>query len=136
VGYFLRAKLHFAILLEKKHKEPLVDETIAYIKSKLSNHRLHLLNSTWRSLPELTNRNGEVSPMPPATSHQPPSTYHWAKCHVKERELTVFILFISFHILKGIIMLCIQVLSPGMIELCYQVLSPGMIEGTLYMVEL
>lgn len=52
VGYFLRAKLHFA-----KHNNAL-EETIKSIKLTLSKHFVELQTSDWRGLPELTNTNG------------------------------------------------------------------------------
>nr|XP_002130821.1 glycogen debranching enzyme-like [Ciona intestinalis] len=54
VGYFLRAKLYFAKKLGSKKLE----ETIRFIRSYTVNHQLHLENSQWCGLPELTNSNG------------------------------------------------------------------------------
>ncbi|XP_044753239.1 glycogen debranching enzyme [Coccinella septempunctata] len=52
IGYFLRAKLHFAA----KNKK--LKETIAETKYRLSRHFTELMTSEWRGLPELTNNNG------------------------------------------------------------------------------
>ncbi|CAD5115909.1 DgyrCDS4843 [Dimorphilus gyrociliatus] len=59
VGYFLRAKLLFAKKIKNKRPE-IVSETVAYIRSVLSNHFNSLQKSDWKSLPELTNHNGSV----------------------------------------------------------------------------
>ncbi|XP_077981674.1 glycogen debranching enzyme-like [Glandiceps talaboti] len=54
MGYFLRAKLHFAnILLNDK----LID-TIKLIQQTLSRHHVEIEKSAWRGLPELTNEDG------------------------------------------------------------------------------
>ena len=54
VGYFLRAKLHFA----KTLNPTLLKETIHFIQSYVVKHQLHLEQSEWCGLPELTNSNG------------------------------------------------------------------------------
>ena len=53
MGYFLRAKLHFA---QKIGTE--VDDTISRVHQILSAHAQALQGSPWAGLPELTNRNG------------------------------------------------------------------------------
>ena len=60
IGYFLRAKLYFAKALEPS-RPGLVNQTVSFVKSCLSNHNVHMQASEWRSLPELTNQNGAVS---------------------------------------------------------------------------
>eukprot|EP00922_Rhytidocystis_sp_ex-Travisia-forbesii_P065763 GHVS01097677.1.p1 GENE.GHVS01097677.1~~GHVS01097677.1.p1 ORF type:complete len:1823 (-),score=304.21 GHVS01097677.1:256-5724(-) len=52
LGYFLQAKLFFA---SKKEKAACKQECLSY----LVNHRAHIRQSAWRSLPELTNENGK-----------------------------------------------------------------------------
>jgi len=37
------------------------DQTIRSIEAKISAHHMAIMSSDWRSLPELTNANGEVS---------------------------------------------------------------------------
>nr|CAB3220598.1 glycogen debranching enzyme-like [Phallusia mammillata] len=54
VGYFLRAKLHFARLQGSEK----LKETVTFIKRYLVTHELHLENSEWSGLPELTNHDG------------------------------------------------------------------------------
>ncbi|XP_072918859.1 glycogen debranching enzyme [Hemitrygon akajei] len=54
IGYFLRAKLHFSKVMEKK----LYEDTIILVKHVLSHHYDHLSKSPWKGLPELTNENG------------------------------------------------------------------------------
>ncbi|XP_067892976.1 glycogen debranching enzyme isoform X1 [Heterodontus francisci] len=58
VGYFLRAKLHFAKLLEGQ----LYEDTIYLVKNVLSHHYDYLEKSPWKGLPELTNENGGYCP--------------------------------------------------------------------------
>lgn len=58
VGYFLRAKLHFA----KKLGEDAYNATITLVKNILSRHYTHLERSPWKGLPELTNENGQYCP--------------------------------------------------------------------------
>uniref|UniRef100_H2ZLQ6 Glycogen debranching enzyme n=1 Tax=Ciona savignyi TaxID=51511 RepID=H2ZLQ6_CIOSA len=54
VGYFLRAKLYFAKI--KGHEE--LKKTVQSIRQYLVTHQLHIENSLWCGLPELTNSNG------------------------------------------------------------------------------
>jgi glycogen debranching enzyme len=61
VGFFLRATLLIAARLEPTR--PGVWRTaVNYVKQTMSAHRLHLFESHWRSLPELTNANGADCP--------------------------------------------------------------------------
>ncbi|XP_006816107.1 glycogen debranching enzyme-like [Saccoglossus kowalevskii] len=53
MGYFLRAKLHFA-----KDKPDLLDKTVQFIQQTLSAHQVEMEKSPWRGLPELTNKDG------------------------------------------------------------------------------
>ena len=59
IGFFLRAKLKAAQLLEPK-RHGIFAETVNFIKSTLSAHHQHVFYSEWRGLPELTNENGAV----------------------------------------------------------------------------
>lgn len=59
VGFFLRAKLFIAQRLESK-RPGLFAKTVDYIKMTLTAHRLHISESDWKSLPELTNANGDT----------------------------------------------------------------------------
>lgn len=61
VGFFLRAKLKMASLLEQKHPG-IFAETANSVKHTLTAHREHIFNSDWRGLPELTNKDGEYCP--------------------------------------------------------------------------
>uniref|UniRef100_A0A0E9X5V0 Glycogen debranching enzyme C-terminal domain-containing protein n=2 Tax=Anguilla TaxID=7935 RepID=A0A0E9X5V0_ANGAN len=58
VGYFLRAKLHFAKMIGQEA----YDETVYLVKNVLSRHYVHLERSSWKGLPELTNENGQYCP--------------------------------------------------------------------------
>ena len=60
LAYFLRAKLYFASKLEK-HRKGILRETAEFVDSVLCRHYQELMNSPWKSLPELTNTNGSVS---------------------------------------------------------------------------
>ena len=60
MGYFLRAKLMFAHKLEKE-RPGILKQTKHFIKTTLSKHNVHIRNSEWKSLPELTNKDGAVS---------------------------------------------------------------------------
>ncbi len=53
VGYFLRAKLQFA-----RSSGESVEKVISSIHRVLSAHAQALLDSPWKGLPELTNRDG------------------------------------------------------------------------------
>uniref|UniRef100_A0A8C1HVJ3 Glycogen debranching enzyme n=1 Tax=Cyprinus carpio carpio TaxID=630221 RepID=A0A8C1HVJ3_CYPCA len=55
IGYFLRAKIHFA----KKLGKDTYDETVYLVKNVLSRHYVHMERSSWKGLPELTNENGQ-----------------------------------------------------------------------------
>lgn len=54
IGYYLRAKLHFASCSGVS-----LEDTISEIHCVLSRHAQALNESPWKGLPELTNRNGE-----------------------------------------------------------------------------
>ena len=54
IGYFLRARLHFATLLDKNELQHIVESTHAII----SRHLIEASTNHWRGLPELTNKNG------------------------------------------------------------------------------
>ncbi|XP_052775290.1 glycogen debranching enzyme-like isoform X2 [Mya arenaria] len=58
IGYFLRAKLLFAKKLESS-RPGILKETVLFIRTTLTRHYEEVMNSSWRSLPELTNHNGE-----------------------------------------------------------------------------
>ncbi|KAI1882936.1 hypothetical protein AGOR_G00240020 [Albula goreensis] len=58
VGYFLRAKIHFAKMLGPETYE----KTVFLVKNVLSRHYVHLERSSWKGLPELTNENGQYCP--------------------------------------------------------------------------
>ncbi|XP_036410213.1 glycogen debranching enzyme isoform X2 [Megalops cyprinoides] len=58
LGYFLRAKIHFAKLLGRDTYE----STVYLVKNVLSQHYVHLERSSWKGLPELTNENGQHCP--------------------------------------------------------------------------
>lgn len=53
VGYYLRARLHYALKLDKN----LAEKVLSECKSYLANHFTHLKKSDWRGLPELTNKD-------------------------------------------------------------------------------
>uniref|UniRef100_H3DLB9 Glycogen debranching enzyme n=1 Tax=Tetraodon nigroviridis TaxID=99883 RepID=H3DLB9_TETNG len=57
VGYFLRAKLHFAKQLGGD-----TVRAVTLIKGVVSRHYPHLERSPWKGLPELTNENGQHCP--------------------------------------------------------------------------
>lgn len=57
IGFFFRAKLYFAKLMEKTH-HGILQTTINEVKTALTRHYQHIVNSSWKSLPELTNENG------------------------------------------------------------------------------
>ncbi|CAH1775348.1 unnamed protein product [Owenia fusiformis] len=59
VGFFLRAKLHFAKILEQS-QPGILDSTIKFVRSTLTMHHIAIQSSDWRSLPELTNKDGAV----------------------------------------------------------------------------
>ncbi|OCT85246.1 glycogen debranching enzyme isoform X1 [Xenopus laevis] len=58
IGYFLRAKLHFAKLMDQESYQ----KTVVLVKNVLSRHYTHLERSSWKGLPELTNENGQYCP--------------------------------------------------------------------------
>ncbi|XP_033736885.1 glycogen debranching enzyme-like [Pecten maximus] len=58
LGYYLRARLHYARILNKK-MPGLLKTTVGYVKSKLTTHYQEVMSSPWQSLPELTNSNGK-----------------------------------------------------------------------------
>ena len=60
VGFFLRAKLTMACRLEAA-RPGIVQQTITALKCVLSLHNVAVQASDWRSLPELTNKDGAVS---------------------------------------------------------------------------
>ncbi|XP_052826586.1 glycogen debranching enzyme isoform X2 [Octopus bimaculoides] len=61
VGFFFRAKLYFANILDKTEPGTL-KKAMNEVKICLTKHYQHLLNSPWKSLPELTNENGAHCP--------------------------------------------------------------------------
>ena len=63
IGFFLRAKLKAAQMLESK-RPGIFTETVNFIKSTLSAHHQHVFYSEWRGLPELTNQDGAVISIP------------------------------------------------------------------------
>ena len=60
MGYFLRAKLLVAGMLEPTHPGT-VKSVTSYIHTVLCHHNSHVQRNEWNSLPELTNSNGRVS---------------------------------------------------------------------------
>jgi glycogen debranching enzyme len=58
VGFFLRAKLHFAEKLEPE-RPGLLEKTKLYVNSVLCKHYEEILNNPWQGLAELTNSNGQ-----------------------------------------------------------------------------
>ncbi|XP_063796122.1 glycogen debranching enzyme isoform X2 [Pseudophryne corroboree] len=58
IGYFLRAKLYFAKLIDREAYQ----KTVVLVKNVLSRHYTHLERSSWKGLPELTNENGQYCP--------------------------------------------------------------------------
>ncbi|XP_075038622.1 glycogen debranching enzyme isoform X1 [Mixophyes fleayi] len=58
IGYFLRAKLYFAKLIDRETYQ----KTVVLVKNVLSRHYTHLERSSWKGLPELTNENGQYCP--------------------------------------------------------------------------
>ncbi|KAI0215752.1 Glycogen debranching enzyme [Lamellibrachia satsuma] len=56
VGYFLRAKLHFAALDQNNPAH--LSNTVLLVKRVLAHHNVQIHLSDWKSLPELTNENG------------------------------------------------------------------------------
>jgi len=59
VGFFMRAKLLIAARLEPR-RPGLWAKAVNYVKLTMTAHRMHLFESDWKSLPELTNANGAV----------------------------------------------------------------------------
>ncbi|KAK3584948.1 hypothetical protein CHS0354_009632 [Potamilus streckersoni] len=57
IGYFFRAKLYFAKVLDRKCPG-MLRETLGFIKTRLSRHYEEVMKSPWQSLPELTNSDG------------------------------------------------------------------------------
>lgn len=55
VGYFLRAYLHFATIVENGAH---LEKTVGKIRALMSRHFSEIQSSPWRGLPELTNSNG------------------------------------------------------------------------------
>lgn len=62
VGFFLRATMNVAKRLEDQHAGILRD-TLSNVRRILSAHHTFIHVSDWKSLPELTNENGEVCNM-------------------------------------------------------------------------
>ena len=60
VGFFLRAMIQVAKRLEDQHAGILGD-TLSNVRRILAAHHTFIHVSAWKSLPELTNENGEVS---------------------------------------------------------------------------
>ncbi|XP_032451729.1 glycogen debranching enzyme isoform X2 [Nasonia vitripennis] len=56
IGYFLRARLHYAPLVGGEEE---LKRTIASTEAIISRHLTEASNNHWRGLPELTNREGE-----------------------------------------------------------------------------
>ncbi|XP_041474859.1 glycogen debranching enzyme-like [Lytechinus variegatus] len=57
LGYFLRAKLHFARVLPDAPADTF-ESTVQSIRKTLIRHHEEIMVSPWRGLPELTNKNG------------------------------------------------------------------------------
>lgn len=55
MGYFLRARLHFALLIDDKDELHRVIESTEAI---ISRHFVEVSTNHWRGLPELTNKDG------------------------------------------------------------------------------
>lgn len=56
LGYFLRARLHFASIVQTEED---LQSTIESTESIISRHFIEASTNHWRGLPELTNQNGE-----------------------------------------------------------------------------
>ncbi|ESO09331.1 hypothetical protein HELRODRAFT_109597 [Helobdella robusta] len=60
MGYFLRAKLIIAQRLSaSKENANILNETMTYVEKVMTSHNVHLQQSPWKSLPELTNSDGK-----------------------------------------------------------------------------
>jgi glycogen debranching enzyme len=59
LGYFLRARLHFAALVGGEEE---LKRTVSSTEAIISRHLVEASTSHWRGLPELTNLNGEYCP--------------------------------------------------------------------------
>lgn len=56
IGYFLRARLHFANVVGGEEE---LRRTIASTEAIISRHLVEASTNHWRGLPELTNKDGE-----------------------------------------------------------------------------
>lgn len=56
MGFFLRARLHFAPLVGGAEE---LERTIVSTEAIISRHLVEAATNHWRGLPELTNKNGE-----------------------------------------------------------------------------
>jgi glycogen debranching enzyme len=61
IGFFFRAKLFTAAKLES-NKKGILKETFNFIKQRMTAHNVHIHESEYKGLPELTNSNGSFCP--------------------------------------------------------------------------
>jgi len=88
VGFFLRAKLHFA---REVGGEAELRRTAANTRAFLARHFVELQSSPWRGLPELTNKDG-------AYCRDSCRTQAWSMGCLLEVSYPVIFSYVSSHI--------------------------------------